>query len=95
MDWTREQLNAGRVAQVIAILEPVPSRRSLHPRLRGHRGPNATRPLSEARIADQIRRRESACKHIVGNRFKKAGGRRSKAGANALLAARRRLENMR
>ena len=38
---------------------------------------------------------ESACKHSVANRFKKAGCRWSKVGANALLAIRRCLENMR
>ena len=87
MDWTREQLNAGPVAQVIAILEPVRSRRSLHPHLRGHRGPNAMRSLSKRGLPIGSGVVESACKHIVGNRFKKAGCRRSKAGANALLAA--------
>ena len=38
---------------------------------------------------------ESACKHIFGNRLKKARCRWSKAGTNALLAMRRRLENIR
>ena len=38
---------------------------------------------------------ESICKLIVGNRLKKAGCRWSKAGANALLAIRCCLENMR
>ena len=38
---------------------------------------------------------ESACKHIVGNRFKQSGCRWSKAGANAVLAIRCCLENMR
>ena len=33
---------------------------------------------------------KSACKQIVGNRFKKAGCRWSKAGANALFAKRSR-----
>ena len=38
---------------------------------------------------------ESACKHIFGNRFKTAGCRWSKAGANALLAIGCCLENIR
>ena len=38
---------------------------------------------------------ESACKHIVGNRFKESGCSWSKAGTNALLAFGCCLENMR
>ena len=38
---------------------------------------------------------ESACKHIVGNRFKGAGCRGSKVGGNALLAVKCCLENVR
>ena len=38
---------------------------------------------------------ESACKQIVGSRFKRAGCRWSKAGANALLAVKCCLENTR
>ena len=38
---------------------------------------------------------ESACKHIVGNRSKKSGCRRLKAGANALLTTGCCLENIR
>ena len=38
---------------------------------------------------------EGACKPIVGNRFKQAGCRRSKAGANALLAVKCCIDNNR
>ena len=38
---------------------------------------------------------ESACERIVGNRFKRAGRRWSRAGANAVLAIRCCLENKR
>ena len=38
---------------------------------------------------------ESACKQIVGSRLKRAGRRRSKAVANALLAAERCIKNNR
>ena len=61
MDWIREQLNAGQVAQVIAVLEPhrrrSEARSGLHPLLRSQRRPNAVRPLSDARTAGRIRRR--------------------------------------
>ena len=76
----------GRVAQVIAAPKP---------HLRGQRGPNALRPLPGALTADQLRRRESACKQIVGSRFKRTGCRWSKADANALLAVKCRLKNNR
>ena len=38
---------------------------------------------------------ESVCKQIVGGRFKRAGCRWSKAGANALLAVKRSIANNR
>ena len=89
MDWIREQLNAGQVAQVIAILEP--HRRRLETnadRMRCDLYRARGLPVGSGVV-------ESACEHIVGNRFKKAGCRWSKAGANALLAIRCCLENMR
>ena len=51
---------------------PVRSGRGLHSHLRGQQRPNALRPLTEARTAGRTRRRESACKRIVGSRFKGA-----------------------
>ena len=78
-----------------AASQPVRSHRGLHPLLQGQRGPNALRPLPEARTAGRIRHRESACKRIVGNRCKKSGCRWSKVGANAVLAIRCCFENMR
>ena len=55
----------------------------LHPLLRGQRGPKRRRglPVGSGVV-------ENACKHIVGIRW-------SKAGANALLSALSRLENLR
>ena len=91
MDWIREQLNAGQAAQVIAILEPHRRRSEAVAACIRYYQTNAGRMQ-----CDLYRTRglpvgsgvvESACKHIVGNRFKKAGCRWSKAGANALLAA--------
>ena len=70
-------------------------RRGPRPPLRGRQGPNALRPLPRTRIAGRIRRRGSVCKHIVGNRFEQSGCRRSKAGADALLAVECRFENSR
>ena len=74
---------------------PVRGGRGLHPHLRGQYGPDALRPLPEARIAGRIRHRESACKRIVGSWLKGSGRRWSKAGANAVLAAGCCLENRR
>ena len=99
MDWIREQLDARQVAQVIAILEP---------RRRRSEAVAACIRYCEA-TADRMRCDlyrthglpigsdvvESACKHIVGNRFNKAGCSWSKVGANALLAIRCCLANMR
>ena len=106
-DLARENRNSG-VADVPSsafsrIGRTVPSagrnsggrRRGLRPPLRGQQGPNALRPLPRTRVAGRIRRRGSVCKHIVGNRFEQSGGRRSKAGANALLAVECRFENNR
>ena len=92
MDRIREQLNAGQVAQVIAIPEPHRRRSEAVAACIRTCEANADRMQ-----CDLYRTRglpvgsdvvESACKKIVGNRFKKAGCRWSKAGANALLAAR-------
>ncbi len=99
MDWIREQPDAGQVAQVIAILEPHRRRSEAVAACIRYYEANADRMR-----CDLYRMRglpvgsgvvESACKQIVGNRFKKAGCHWSKAGANALLAIRCCLENMR
>ena len=99
MDWTGEQPDGGQVAQVIAIPEPHRRRsEAVAACIRTYEA-NADRMQ-----CDLYRMRglpvgsgvvESACKQIVGNRFKKAGCHWSKAGANALLAIRCCLENMR
>ena len=99
LDWIRERLNAGQVAQVIAALEPHRHRSEAVAAFIRYCETNADRmrcDLYRARglpVGSGVV--ESACKHIVGNRFKKAGCRWSKAGANALLAVRCCLENMR
>ena len=91
--------NGGRAAHVIAILEP---------HRRRSEAVAACIRTCEAN-SDQMQcglcRKhglpvgssvvESACKHIFGNRFKTAGCRWSKAGANALLTVRCCLENIR
>ena len=53
----RKTANGRPPAQVMAILEPVRSCRGLHSHLRGQRGPNAMRPLSEAWTAGWTQRR--------------------------------------
>ena len=95
----KEQMNAGQGAQVIVALK-----------LRS-RQPEAVAVCidycevnADRMRCDLCRKRglpvgagvvESACKHIVGNRFKESGCSGSKAGTNALLAFGCCLENMR
>ena len=82
MDWIRERLNAGQVAQVIAILERH-RRRSEAVCIRTYEA-NADRmqydlyrmrglPVGSGIVV------ESVCQRIVGNRFKLSGCRWSKA----------------
>ena len=91
-DWMKtikDQLNAGRVDDVIADLEP-------HRRLEAVATCIRTYGTNRDRMRyDLCRKRglpvgsgvvESACKQIVGSRFKGAGRRWSKIGANAVLA---------
>ena len=94
MDWIREQLDAGRVELVIAALMPHRDRPEAVMACICCYEANADRMQ-----CDPYRKRglligsgvvKSACKQIVGNRFKKAGCRWSKAGANALFAKRSR-----
>ena len=85
-DWMKtikDQLNAGRVDDVIAGLEPHRSGRDLHPLLRDQQGPNALRPLPEARTAGRIRRRG---KRQADRRQPIQRSRAPKIGANAVLA---------
>ena len=97
MDRIRRQLNDGSVARVIDDLKP-------------HRDKVGTTCIdcfevnSDRMRCDCRRKRdlpvgsgvvESACKQIIGNRFKRAVCCWSKAGANALLAAECRIENNR
>ena len=94
----RQQSDDGQVARVIADPEPHRKRDEAVAAcilLRGRQGSNA---------CDRCRKRglpvgsgvvESACKQIVGSRFKRSGCRWSKAGANALLAAECCIENNR
>ena len=91
-DWMRrikDQLNAGRVDDVIADLEPHRWLEAVATCIRYY-GTNRDRMRY-----DLYRKRglpvgsgvvESACKQIVGSRFKGAGRRWSKIGANAVLA---------
>ena len=99
MDWIKERLNAGRVAQVIAALKPRRDRSEAVAAFIRYCEANADRMRY-----DLYRKRglpvgsgvvESACKQIVGSRFKRAGCRWSKTGANALLAVKCCIENMR
>ena len=94
VDWIREQLDAGRVELVIAALMPHRDRPEAVMACICCYEANADRMQ-----CDPYRKRglligsgvvKSACKQIVGNRFKKAGCRWSKAGANALFAKRSR-----
>ena len=98
MDWIRKQLDAGRAERVVAALK----------RYRRLEAVAACIRYYEANMdrmrCDLCRRRglpvgsgivESACKRIVGSRLKGAGRRWSKAGANAVLAIGRCLENRR
>ena len=94
----RQQLNDGQVACVIDGLKPHRDQDKAIAACIGYFEANRTgclRPLPGARLAGRIRRRESACKQIVGSRFKRSVCRWSKAGANALLAAECCLENNR
>ena len=91
--------NGGRSAQVMAILEPHRHRsEAVAARIRTCEA-NADRMQCDLyrkhglQVGSSVV--ESACKHIFGNRFKKARCRWSKAGANALLAIRCCLENIR
>ena len=91
-DWMKTikgQLNAGRVDDVIADLKPHRRLEAVATCIRYY-GTNRDRML-----CDLYRKRglpvgsgvvESACKQIVGSRFKGAGRRWSKIGANAVLA---------
>ena len=98
MDWIRKQLDAGRAERVVAALK----------RYRRFEAVEACIRYCEANMDrmryDLYRRRElpvgsgiveSVCKRIVGSRLKGAGRRWSKAGANAVLAIGRCLENRR
>ena len=99
MDWIKAQLNAGRVAQVIAALKRCGDRSEAVAACSRYYEANADRmrydlcrklglPVGSGVV-------ESACKQIVGSRFKRAGCHWSKAGANALLAVKCCLENRR
>ena len=91
-DWMKtikDQLNAGRVDDVIADLEPYRRLEAVATCIRYY-GTNRDRMRY-----DLYRQRglpvgsgvvESACKQIVGSRFKGAGRHWSKIGANAVLA---------
>ena len=100
-DWMKTikyQLSAGRVDDVIAGLEP-------HRRLEAVATCIRTYGTNRDRMrCDLCRKRglpvgsgvvESACKQIVGSRFKGAGRRWSKIGANAVLAIKCCFENRR
>ena len=89
METIKGQLNAGRVDGVIADLKPHRRLEEVAPCIRTY-GTNKDRMR-----CDLCRKRglpvgsgvvESACRQIAGSRFKGAGYRWSKAGANALLA---------
>ena len=96
--WIRKVF-AGRVDQVIAELKPHRRRSEAVAACIDYFEANKDRMR-----CDLYRQRglpvgsgvvESACKQIVGNRFKRAGCRWSKAGANALLAVKCCIENNR
>ena len=91
-DWMmtiKDQLNAGRIYDVIADLKP-------HLRLEAVATCIRCCETNKGRMRCDLCRKhglstrsgtvESACKQTVGSRFKRAGCRWSKAGANALLA---------
>ena len=91
-DWMKtikNQLDAGRIDDVIADLKP-------HRRLEAVATFIRTCKTNRDRMRCDLYRKlglpfgsgvvESACKHIVGSRLKRAGCHWSKAGANALLA---------
>ena len=97
MDWIKAQLNAGRVAQVIAALKRCGDRSEAVAACIRYYEANADRmrcdlcrklglPVGSGVV-------ESACKQIVSSRFKRARRHWSKAGANALLAVKCCLEN--
>ena len=99
MEKIKQQLNAAHVARVIDGLEPHCDRdmavaacidyfKANRNRMRYGRCWERGLPVGSGVV-------ESVCKQIVGSRFKRAGCRWSKAGANALLAAERCIENNR
>ena len=98
MDWIRKQLDARRVKRVVAALKR-------HRRFEAVAACIRTCEANMDRMrCDLYRRRElpvgsgiveSACKRIVGSRLKGAGCHWSTAGANAVLAIGRCLENRR
>ena len=99
MDRFKERLAVGQVAQVIAELKPHRRRSEAVATCIDYFEANKDRMRY-----DLYRQRglpvgsglvKSACKQIVGSRFKRAGCRWSKAGANALLAVKCCLENNR
>jgi len=76
-------------------LHAVRSGRGLHPHLRGRQGRMRCDPCRKRDLPVGSGIVESACKRIVGNRFKRSGRRWSKAAANAVPTIRRCLENSR
>ncbi len=74
---------------------PVWSVRGLHPLLRGQQGPNALRPLPEARLAGRIRHRGKCLQAHCREPVQRVGMPLVETGANVVLAIRCCLENMR
>ena len=94
MDRIRKQLDAGQVDRVIAALKPHRDRFEAvaacanRDRMRYDLCRKRGLPVGSGIV-------ESVCKRIVGNRFKQSGRHWPNAGANAVLAIRCCLENMR
>ena len=98
MDWIREEARhqTGRPSHLqTEAAPPVWSVRGLHPLLRGQQGPNALRPLPEARLAGRIRHRGKCLQAHCREPVQRVGMPLVETGANVVLAIRCCLENMR
>lgn len=98
-EWIRSELKAGRADSVIAFLKPRRGKAEAVDDCVRYFESNRDRMRYDAYRARGMQIGsgvvESACRHVVGQRMKRSGGRWTVEGANAVLAIRRCLKNLR